>query len=69
MIFHKRTAMNFFTLFATPAANFILVIGRRFEVKSVMGICGGCGTGADRVEFYVSPLIAMVSIQRARRED
>jgi len=33
--------MNFFTLFATSAANLILVIGRRFAVKSLVGIYGG----------------------------
>ena len=31
--------MNLFILFATSAANLILVIGRRFAVKSVVGIC------------------------------
>jgi len=30
--------MNFCMLFATWATNFILVIGRRFAVKSVIGI-------------------------------
>ena len=38
VIHHKRTSMNFFMLFATWAANLILVIGRRFAVKSVTGI-------------------------------
>jgi len=38
VMFRKRTAKNFFTLFATSAANFFLVIGRRFMVKSVVGI-------------------------------
>ena len=43
----KRTAMNFFTLFATSAANRALVIGRRFTVKSVVGIYGGCEREID----------------------
>ena len=49
----KRTAMNFFILFATSAANRALVIGRRFAVKSVVGIYGGCGReiSANRVGF------------------
>jgi len=34
--------MNFFMLFATSAANLILVIGRRFAVKSTVGIYGKC---------------------------
>ena len=32
--------MNFFILFATSADSFILVIGRRFAVKSAVGIYG-----------------------------
>jgi hypothetical protein len=31
--------MNFAMHFATPVANFILVIGRLLAVKSVVGIC------------------------------
>ena len=34
--------MNFFTLFATSAANFLLVIGWRFTVKSVVEIYDEC---------------------------
>ena len=37
-IYCERTSTNFRMLFATWAANFILVIGRRFAVKSVIGI-------------------------------
>ena len=48
-VFRKRTAMNFFMLFASSAANFILVIGRRFAVKSVVGICDGCEIDANRM--------------------
>ena len=32
--------MNFFMLFATSVANLILVTGRRFAVKSAIGIYG-----------------------------
>ena len=39
-MYHKHTAMNFFTLFATSVANLILVTGRRFAVKSAIGIYG-----------------------------
>ena len=53
VVFRKRTAMNFFILFATSAANLVLVIGRRFAVKSVVGICGEreCEIGANRSGF------------------
>ena len=47
----KRTAMNFFTLFATWAANFILVIGRRFAVKSAVGIYDGHEVEANWIHF------------------
>jgi len=32
--------MNFLTLFATSVASFALVIGRRFTLEFVIGICG-----------------------------
>ena len=48
---HKRTAMNFFMLFAISAANFILVIGRRFTVKSVVEICGEYEIDANQMSF------------------
>jgi len=35
-IAYQRTAMNFLTAFANSYANFILVIGRRFAVQSVV---------------------------------
>ena len=38
VMFSKRTAINFAMHFATPVANFILVIGRLLAVKSVVGI-------------------------------
>ena len=47
----KRTAMNFFTLFATWAANFVLVIGRRFTVKSAVGIYDGHKVEANWIHF------------------
>jgi len=50
-MFYKRTAMNFFMVFATSAANFILVIGRRSLVKSVVGIYGGAEINGDRTGF------------------
>ena len=47
----KRTAMNFFMRFATSVASFILVIGLRFTVKSVVEICGKCEIDAERMDF------------------
>ena len=38
MLFRKRTAMNLLTFLATAAASFVLVIGRRWAVKSVAEI-------------------------------
>jgi hypothetical protein len=49
--FGKRTAMNFLMLFATSVANLILVTGRRFAVKSVVGICDECEVNASWIEF------------------
>jgi len=46
-----RTSMNFCILFATWVANLILVIGRRFLVKSVRGIYGKCETYVDQMGF------------------
>ena len=43
--------MNFFMLFATSAASFILVIGRRFEVKSLIATYGWCEIEANRKGF------------------
>jgi len=52
-LFRKRTAINFFMLFATSVANRVLVIGRRFAVKSVVGTYGRCEgeIGANRAGF------------------
>lgn len=47
-MFHELTAMNFFMLFAIFAANFFLVIGRRFAVESVVGIWDANQIGANR---------------------
>ena len=43
--------MNFFILFATSATNFILVIGRRFTVKSAVGIYRKCEIDASQTGF------------------
>ena len=52
VMFRKRTAMNFFILFATLAANSILVIGRCFTVvESVVYIYDECESGANRTGF------------------
>ena len=51
MIICKRTAMNFLMLFATSVANLILVTGRRFAVKSVVGICDECEDNATSIGF------------------
>ena len=49
--FWKRTAMNFLRLFATSVANLILVTGRRFAVKSVVGICDEREVNTNWIEF------------------
>jgi hypothetical protein len=49
--FGKHTAMNFLMLFATSVANLILVTGRRFAVKSVVGIFDECEVNASWIEF------------------
>jgi len=46
-----RTSMNFCMLFATWVANLVLVIGRRFLVKSVIGIYQKCETYVGRMGF------------------
>ena len=46
-MFRKRTVMSFLIRFATSMASFILVIGRRLAVKSVVGICGKCESEAN----------------------
>ena len=50
-IVRKRTDMNFFMHFATSAASFILVICRRFAVKTAVGICSKCEIDANRMGF------------------
>ena len=40
-------------VFATSAASFVLVIGRRFLVKSMVGIYGGREISGDR-GFFLS---------------
>jgi len=59
----KRTAMNFCIVFATLAAKFILVVGRRSLVKSAVGIYGRSEISGERTGFLFPPLIARVSIQ------
>jgi hypothetical protein len=39
--------MNFLILFATSTTNLILETGRRFAVKSVVGICDECEDDAN----------------------
>lgn len=51
VIFRKRTAMNFFKAFATSTANFILVIGRRFAVKSIVEIYDECEIDIKQADF------------------
>jgi len=51
VMFQMRTAMNFFMLLATSAASFFLVIGRRFAVKSVVGIYDVCEIRSDQMCF------------------
>ena len=71
VIFRQRTAMNLFTLFATSVANRILVIGRRFAVKSVVGIYCKREHEAStngRV-LWLLPLNSRANTQGTRRED
>jgi hypothetical protein len=57
--------MNLLTLFATSAANFMRVIGRRMLVKSLVGIYGDCKFNANWQVLQVLPLIARVDTHEA----
>jgi hypothetical protein len=62
--------MNFFIHLATPAANLILVIGRRLTVKSAVGIYEGREIRSAQTSWalFVLPLNAKANIQQAFRE-
>ena len=67
-MYYKRTAMNFCITFAILTANFVLVMGWRFFVKSVIGIYGKCEMTRAKWISYISPLIARLNSRRARRK-
>lgn len=69
MLFRKRTAMNLLTFLATAAASFVLVIGRRWAVKSVAEIYDQGKMGTNQCGTCVLPLISKARIQRTWGKD
>lgn len=51
VMIHERTVTNLLMLFATPVANFALVIGRCFVVKFVLEIYYAGKIDANRMGF------------------